>query len=257
MGAIGNLRTAWALVRTLDNWPAYYAASAGLTGRPLATYRLRNGLRFRARPRTLDTAVLKDIFVRRVYARPGFAIQSGEVVIDIGAHIGLFAGYAATSAAGVRVLAFEPCPENFSLLTANLALNGLSNVHAVASAVAASAGSRDLHRSSNPAGHSLHVAEAGQPSLQVPSVTLEGVMKAHELEHVDLLKIDCEGAEFEILSSSVPEPLARVRRIVMEAHTLDARRTPGWIVGVLKEQGYTVASTAGRGGTSLIWATRE
>jgi len=59
MGAIRNLRTTWAVIRTVANWPTYYAAASGLIRRPLVVYRLRNGLSFEARPRTLDTAVLK------------------------------------------------------------------------------------------------------------------------------------------------------------------------------------------------------
>jgi FkbM family methyltransferase len=257
MGALRNARTAWALVQTLADWPTYFADGLGLTGGPRATYRLRNGLSLTVRPRTLDTAVLKDVFVRRVYARPGFEVRAGDLVVDIGAHIGLFAAAAARSAPRVRLVAVEPYPENFSLLTANLARNGLDNVHPVRAAVAASTGERSLHVSSNPAGHSLHLAEAGQPTIGVATTTLEDLLRAHAPSTVDLLKIDCEGAEFEILERAAPETLSRVRRIVMEAHTIDAGRTPSRIVRVLEEQGYRVAATHGRGGTSLIWATRE
>ncbi|OFV91550.1 MAG: hypothetical protein A3G76_06975 [Acidobacteria bacterium RIFCSPLOWO2_12_FULL_65_11] len=257
MGAIRNLRTTWAVIRTVANWPTYYAAASGLIRRPLVVYRLRNGLSFEARPRTLDTAVLKDVFAREVYALPGFEIRTGDVVIDIGAHIGLFAGYAARAAENVTVLAFEPCPANFSLLVRNLSRNALSNVRAFPSAVSASRGVEALHQSSNPAGHSFHFIEAGQPSVSVPTVSLEGIVHQHALRVVNLLKMDCEGAEYEILASSIPEPLGCVRRITMEAHTVDAVRTPEWIRRFLEEQGYAVSSVAKPGGTSLMWATRE
>jgi FkbM family methyltransferase len=253
--AIRKARTSAALIRTLANWPTYYAAAYGLVRQPLVTYRLRNGLRFRARPRTLDTAVLKDVLVHQVYGPPGFEIHAGDVVVDIGAHIGFFAASAARAADRVRVFAFEPCPDNFALLTANLSLNA-STASAFPAAVSARAGVRELHLSSNPSGHSFYFVEAGQPAVTVQTVSLADLMAEHGLQSIDLLKMDCEGGEYEILESSVPEPLSRVRRIVMEAHSIDEQRTPARIERFLDQCGYDVSSVAKADGTSLIWASR-
>jgi tRNA G37 N-methylase Trm5 len=58
--------------------------------------------------------------------RIGFA--SGDVVVDIGAHVGLFSILIAKSHPGVRVIAVEPDPVNFRNLCENVARNNVSNI---------------------------------------------------------------------------------------------------------------------------------
>src|SRR5829696_5865389 len=93
-GTLEKLRASAGFVRIVRNWPAHYAATH-LVRRPRLTYVLRNGLQLEARPRTLDVAVIKDVFLHEVYAQPGFAVADGEVVVDVGAHIGAFSAQAA------------------------------------------------------------------------------------------------------------------------------------------------------------------
>jgi len=74
-----------------------------------------------------------DQYVRREYERvPSFVPRPGWCVIDVGAHIGLFAMRAARLVGGHgRVVAFEPNPLAFYWLRLSLARNGLSNVLAL------------------------------------------------------------------------------------------------------------------------------
>jgi FkbM family methyltransferase len=202
-------------------------------------------------------AVIKDVFWHRVYSPPGFAIADGAIVVDVGAHIGAFAAQAARAAKGVVVLAFEPHPENFDLLTGNLARNGITNVRAQNCGIAGAKGSRALHVSANPAGHSLHIVEAGGSGIMpVPTVTLADVLATHSLPAIDLLKMDCEGAEYEILEAAVHEALPRVRRIAMEAHRLDGARTPERLVSLLESQGFCVRTQSKDDATAMVWAQR-
>lgn len=255
--ALRKLGASAAFIRAVRNWPEYYAAAYGIRRGPRITYRLRNGLRFEARPRTLDAAVLKEVFIDEVYTPPGFGIEAGQLVVDVGAHIGLFACYAAIAARDVTVLAFEPCPENFALLTRNVSLNGLANIRVSSSAISGRAGLKELHLSSNPAGHSFHFVEPAQRTLTVPTLALADVLEAHRLAVVDLLKMDCEGDEYEILTSSAGGTLGRVRRIAMEAHRVDHERAPEGIQRFLEEQGFTVRIVAKGDGTAMLWATRS
>lgn len=255
VGALARLRATAGFIGFVRNWGEHYLATYG-RGRPARlTYRLRNGLQLEARPRTLDVAVLKDVFFHRVYTPPGFAIPENAIVLDIGAHIGAFAASAARAARGVTVFAFEPAPENFALLSSNVARNGLSNVRLFPCAVSGVAGPRQLHLSDSPAGHSLHFVGPRGEQLSVPSVTLADILDRHALEAVDLLKMDCEGAEYEIVEAA-PEALRRVRKIAMEAHVLDRSRTPERIATLLEAQGFVVRTGAKGDATAMIWASR-
>jgi len=256
IGVLAKLRASAGFVRIVRNWPDHYLATHGRRRPARLTYQLRNGLLLEARPRTLDVAVLKDVFWHQVYTPPGFAIGENETVLDVGAHIGAFAACAARAAPGVKVLAFEPSPENFALLASNMARNGLANVKLFPQALSGGAGPRELHLSRSPAGHSLHIAEPGAEHVSVPSLSLADVFEAHALQAVDLLKMDCEGAEYEILDAAMPAPLDRVRRIAMEAHTLDGPRTPARISALLEAQGFVVQSALKGDGTAMIWAKR-
>ena len=256
-GVLAKLRSTAGFVRVVRNWPDHYLATYGAPPPARLTYHLRNGLQLEARPRTLDVAVIKDVFWHQVYAPPGFAIGEGAVVVDIGAHIGAFAASAARAARGVTVLAFEPHPENFALLAGNMARNGLTNVRLSQQVVSGMTGRRDLHVSQNPAGHSLHIVERGRPPIAVSSVTLADVLTQNELAAVDLLKMDCEGAEYEILEAAAPWALDRVRRIAMEAHTLDQLRTPARIAALCEANGFIVRTAAKGDATAMIWATRQ
>ena len=255
-GMLSKLRATAGFVGFVRNWGDHYLATYGSARPSRLVYHLRNGLQLEARPRTLDVAVLKDVFFHRIYTPPGFAIQDNSVILDIGAHIGAFAASAARAAQGVTVFAFEPAPENFELLSSNMALNGLSNVRLSRCAVSGVTGVRQLHLSKSPAGHSIHIVEPGGAQVSVPSVTLAEILDTHVLGAVDLLKMDCEGAEYEILEAA-PEALGRVRKISMEAHILDHSRTPGRVVALLEAQGFVVELGAKDDSTAMIWASRS
>ena len=76
MSLLANIRSAADVVRTLSNWPEYYAAAYGFTRPETYDFILRNGVRFRARPNTLDKAILKEVWIRNVYTPAGFEIDS-------------------------------------------------------------------------------------------------------------------------------------------------------------------------------------
>ncbi|MDP9792490.1 FkbH-like protein/FkbM family methyltransferase [Catenuloplanes nepalensis] len=84
-----------------------------------------------------------EIVVRRRYLRHGLDIADGDLVVDAGANIGIFALFAAASAAGVQVAAFEPAPAVADRLHANLDAYGINaTVHRAA--LGAAAGTRTL-----------------------------------------------------------------------------------------------------------------
>jgi len=113
--------------------------------------RLRNGLQLLVRARTGDFLVVDEIFIHKIYDYALLRLSKGDIVIDVGAHIGVFTLAAALR--GASVLSLEPDPENFELLQENIRFNGYSErVHAYRFAVAGTSGERGPWL-----GHSIHL----------------------------------------------------------------------------------------------------
>ncbi len=205
------------LIFMLENWRE--ALAAELHRAPLEKVRLRNKVVLNG-PDTVDLAFLfHEIWVREIYTPPGYEIRGGDSIIDIGANIGVFATFAATRAKGVKVYAYEPFPENVAWLQRNVEESGLTNVEIYPQAVAGFTGTRRLQTdSSNWIMHSLRNEDTKEEGLQVSCVSLDEVMNENGIERCDLLKLDCEGSEYEILQDCTPDTLRRVRRIVAEYH---------------------------------------
>src|SRR5215831_13569007 len=103
--------------RAVENWPSFMYHYA-LGSVPTAPYRFRRGPRLRI-GRGVDHVPIIETFLRRDYGE----IPRGSTIVDLGANIGTFAIYAATSATNVLVHAYEPAAEFFRLLQANVGLN--------------------------------------------------------------------------------------------------------------------------------------
>ncbi len=211
--AIRKGQLALSAVKQLDNWPAYFADCFGLPRGPFVEYELRNGTKCRLRPK--ERHVVNDIWLSNVYCEEQ-EIQGGDVVIDIGAHVGVFSLFAAYR--GARVYSFEPYPPNYSLLLDNLLVNAVHNrVSPFNVAVWHQRGEALLGvDEANMGAHSL-LKVTGQ-RLAVKAVTLDEIFAGHSIENCRLLKIDAEGAEYPILYTSPPELLARIEMISCEYH---------------------------------------
>lgn len=221
-----------------------------------------DGLRFHVRRGTwADESVIRHVIDEREYHPPGYEIGADDVVIDVGANIGAFAVTAARAAPNGRVIACEPESDNFALLCDNLARNGCRNVTAVRAAVTDHLGEVSLSVSAdNSSGHSLRRSHGG-PGVVVPAVPLDRLLDEHHVERCDFLKLDCEGAEYDILYHLPTEYFRRIRRIALEYHASpDEKRAKGdGLVDFLRGVGFRIdlyTSVVGsRNG--LVFATRD
>lgn len=174
----------------------------------------------RVRRQTCDEEFVQNIILNHEYTPPGFTVGKDDVVIDIGGNIGTFALLAARDAAHGRVFTFEPNLENFELLRHNLSINRIANVSAVRAAVAAGAGSVKLFTAPQGGFHSIlsDRAVAAEQYELVESVGLKDIFDTHRIDRCNFLKIDCEGAEYDILYSLPIEYYERIDKVAMEFH---------------------------------------
>jgi FkbM family methyltransferase len=126
-----------------------------------------------------------------------------SVVLDIGAHIGLYSLIAARVNPGAKVFAFEPVPEVFDRLRRNVLLNSFANVVCVRAAVGESEGNTPLFHmpgalettASQRVEHRVFSQPGSWCCELVPTVTVDAFAGVASLRSVDLVKIDVEQAE--------------------------------------------------------------
>ena len=199
------------------------------------------GHRFRIRTR-MDAWVLKETCLDRDYEREA-RIGRGWTVVDVGAAIGDFTVHAASLVGGGVVYAFEPLPDNFTRLEEHVRLNGVSNVRASAEAIAAEPGTLSLYSVTGLMGQHRTAgdgAAADAGAIRVPATTLARAFAARGIQRCDLLKIDCEGAEFEIVLGLDRGVLDRVARIVLEYHDHVTAHAHEELVRFLEDRGFDV-----------------
>lgn len=166
-----------------------------------------------------------QLYDRRELAAVLAALAPGDVFVDVGSHIGLYALLAASRVApSGRVLAIEADPSTHARLASNVSRNPGLAIDTVCVAVSDAPGTARLalNTTGNRGGNSLLVG--GDDAIEVPCRTLAAILAENGIDRVAGMKLDIEGMEFRVLRryfEDVPEP-SRPRVIVFE-------HQPGWI----------------------------
>jgi len=205
------------VIKIYDTWVKGFLDYFGILGKRKILHRLRDGSRFEIRTKTNDFGIINEVYIVKEYHKLLNFIKKDSVVIDIGGQIGVFSIFASRIAKEGKILSFEPFVENYEMLQKNIKLNGLTNVKLFKLGVAGKSGRRELVISKeNTGGHSFY--ETNGKKVEVETITLEDVFKKNKISKCDFLKMDCEGAEFEILLNTPKNILKKINSIAMEYH---------------------------------------
>jgi len=176
--------------------------------------------------------LMHEPFVAKVF-KPGL----GDVVIDVGAHIGSYTIRCAKMVGekGI-VIAFEPDPENFKMLLLNIKINDLKNVMPFPYAVSRDDGIVELHRSRFLALHSIvRMPQEYIGSINVKAITLDTMVKMLNIKRIDWIKIDVEGGEIGVLEGST-NTLKASKKIIIEVDKNDL----GKVLKIAKAFGFEI-----------------
>jgi FkbM family methyltransferase len=218
---------------------------------------LRNGLKFVVRARTMDRSVLKEVWIKEIYDKHGVKVEKGDTVVDIGGHIGIFSIYAAHLSETGKVYAFEPFIENFKRLEDHKKINHKENLIAYNKGVAETDGKQTLFLSpdKNTGGHSMHLKNQSERKVEIETINLIKFCDENKIDKIDFLKLDCEGAEFDILKGS-EAILNRVKKVIMECHPY-GENTCDKMVAMLEKNGFNVIRESNHiGGIEMLYCKR-
>ena len=158
-----------------------------------------------------------EVFMEKDYNRGGVSIQKNDIVVDIGANVGVFTRYAKLNGAS-KIYCYEPEMDNFKCLKNNTSEEcTLYNV-----AVSNKKGLKTLYIDSTEGGHSLVNSTVNNTKTgitqKIQAITLNDIM--NEVPQIDFLKVDTEGSEWDIFENSDRDKLSKIRNIVVEYHNM-------------------------------------
>jgi FkbM family methyltransferase len=162
---------------------------------------------------TTDVAAFEHVFINNEY---GFSLtQDPKVIVDAGANVGMSAAYFSLNYPGAKIIAIEPEPGNFSVLLKNAEL--FQSI--VPKNIALWNQDGEVSIQHTPAGSwgTRVTAQKATASTRVRSMKLNTLLKEFHIEHIDLLKVDVEGAECEIFEDAALW-MRRVKVVCAELH---------------------------------------
>jgi FkbM family methyltransferase len=208
------------LVEYVSNWHVFCLVYFGFFSGRFYVLKLRNGLQIKLRTNSTDIQAFVNVWLQREYAKEKFEIHQSDTIIDVGGHVGLFSVYAAYLCKSGVVFSFEPDGENFRLLEENIALNKLENIKSFNLAVSSKIGKVKIYQNKcDQAAHTIF--GTGKNFVEVKALSLQEIFESNSIVKCNLLKLDCEGAEYEILGSLPEEYFKKIDRICLEYHPIE------------------------------------
>jgi FkbM family methyltransferase len=163
-----------------------------------------------------DLGVLEEVFGAEIYQ---FSDSTPPAtIVDIGSHVGASVLYFALRYPATQIIAIEADPYNFDKLRRNV--GHLVNVKLIHGAAASEPGSMTLYASGRTDSwkSSTTPLTRWQQPVTVPAVRLDDLLSQYTIATPLVVKIDIEGAEYDVLSSF--KGLGGVTEIVGEVHPM-------------------------------------
>jgi len=198
-----------------------------------------------------DFDIFREILLRNEYKKE--EIKEGMVVVDVGAHIGVFSVLASVKTGGLgKVISIEPENSNFKRLEENLSINNISNAMPLKIAISNFEGKKNLFIKEDFAGHSIVSEDSAIGRVEVEVRTLDSLLSSISIRRVDILKIDTEGVELEVLEGAekILKENLQIKLIISAYHYPEERKK---VTDYLLSLGFSLFTPDNR----IVFAQRE
>ena len=219
MGFLTKLKIFSKSTKLFKNWYVYPLVYFKLTKKEHVIFETKTGLNIKIRVNSTDLMALTHVWMIQEYSNSGFDINDSDVVIDIGAHIGLFALFASQFCRQGKIFCFEPIKENYELLVENINSNKIKNIIPFNFAVSKESDSVKIFLNDDYSGHSMFLETNN--FVIVKSKSLLDIFSENNIQECNFLKLDCEGAEYDIINSLPSDFLNKIKKSVIEYHLAD------------------------------------
>src|SRR6266481_5883587 len=226
MNVVKNVALISRIFRVLEEPQQFFADKLKLYKEPSLIVKLRNGLSFIIHSGNSDINSIGEIFLSGGYDSFWESIDKNFTVVDIGANIGILSVGAAEK--GARVFGFEPNPVIYPMLLENISRNNFNQrISVYPLGIAGGKGYRPMYFEENHWGGATLLDQNidKKTKYDVKCIGLQDIFDIIGLNAIDILKIDCEGAEGEIFANATDETLKKIKKIFLEYHEPDGSKS--------------------------------
>ena len=203
----------------------------------------------------LDYKIINETWIENVYRIHQYHFSGDKVFVDIGANIGSVSifvdSFNKLFENKIKVYAVEPEPNNIDLLNYNILNNSTENITVVNNAIWHEEGTVAV---SNKGGNSSIVHEIDGEFSHIKAITIEQLLNKYDIKEVDVMKIDIEGAEFDLIINTPAEILAKIKYLTLEFDKSFDGKFGIMVEKLSKQFGLEILGSPERGG--YIYANR-
>jgi len=241
--------------KVFKNWYSYPKVYFKLLKDEYVTFETKNNLKIKIRVNSTDLMALTNVWMINEYEIEKFKINKNDIIIDVGAHIGLFSLLASKSCFAGKIFSYEPINENFEMLMQNIKSNKLKNIVPFNLAVSKNTSNVKLFLDKDESAHSIF--QKNTSYVTVESISLQKIFDDNDINFCKILKLDCEGAEYEIIDSLPDKYFKKIQNMIIEYHLADSKPELGKdLISKIKNAGFQITTRPHHNDMGLLIATK-
>jgi len=159
-----------------------------------------------------------EVFIKNSYESDLVKFEKDDVVVDLGANIGMFTLFASNKVK--KVYSIEPLPDTYECLVKNT--KKLENVITLNKAIYSTEKEMEFIQNEISISSSFFRKKPNSETIKVKTIKFDNMLKEHNISRVNYLKVDIEGAEFDLFENINEDYLQNnIDKIFMEVHIMN------------------------------------